>query len=153
MSEYAFAWAFLVDTDGKAWVGNFERELCAYCTGLVGGCEKGEEEAYLFQSDFGLESDEESPFFEKVNCYVMDDVGCGRPAAIWISPGDKRYAAVAIFFYEKPTDELISIIKERAYKFAEERPDREKYEEKIEKINITGFRLIEQTVTEKESAV
>lgn len=154
MSNYKAPWTFVIDTDGKAWVGNFERELCAYCTGMIGECEKGIEEANEFFNDFDLVGEEESLFFEKVNCYVMDEQGCGRPASIWKTPGNKRYSGVAIFFNKKPTDELISIMKERAYKFAEERPDRKKYEEmKIEKINITGFRLIGQTVTEKESAV
>jgi len=160
MSEYKSPWTFVIDTDGKAWVGNFEREMCAYCTGMIGQCEKGIEEANEFFNDFNLVGEEESPFFERVDCYVMDDSGCGRPASIYpgwkeSAPGKTIYTGVAIFFYENPTDELISIMKERAYKFAEERPDQEKcgWIEKIEKINITGFRLIEQVVSETENAV
>ena len=159
MSEYKFDWAFIIETDGKAWVGNFERPMCAYCTGMVGQCDVGEEEAHLFFTDFGIESnpyDEGGPFEEYVNCNVMDDQGGARPAGIWKFPDKSGFTAVAIFFNEKPTDEQISIIKERAYKFAEERPDRKKYStmtDKPEKINITGFRLIQQTVTEKEYVI
>lgn len=160
MSEYNAPWTFVIDTDGKAWVGNFERELCAYCTGMIGECGKGSDEAEQFFLDFNILSEDESPFVEAVN-YVMDDGGCERPVAIYPggkgeTPGKTTHTAVAIFFHEKPTDELIAIMKERAYRFAKERPDGEKFKDlgiRDEIINITGFRLIEQIVSKNESRI
>ena len=34
---------FVIDTDSYS--GNFEREMCAYCTGQIGDCEVGIEHA------------------------------------------------------------------------------------------------------------
>jgi hypothetical protein len=34
-------YVFIIDTEQYA--GNFEREMCAYCTGILGDCEVGED--------------------------------------------------------------------------------------------------------------
>jgi len=39
--------SFIIDTNEYA--GNFEREMCAYCTGQIGDCGVGEEEAEKFE--------------------------------------------------------------------------------------------------------
>jgi hypothetical protein len=53
---------------------------------------------------------------------------------------------VAIFFHEKPTQEMIDVIKERATQFAKHKDYKEN------KIKVTGFRLLkeEKTTTEIE---
>jgi hypothetical protein len=62
---------FVIDTDSYA--GNFERELCAYITGVVGDCGVGSRK---------IEFDE----IEGV-AQVADDNGCYRPCAIYETPG------------------------------------------------------------------
>lgn len=42
---------FIIDTDSYA--GNFERELTAYITGVVGGCEVGDDFAKIYIKDTG----------------------------------------------------------------------------------------------------
>lgn len=70
---------FCVDTDTYA--GGFERELCAYMTGIIGECGVGEEAKRLFEKD-GHE-----PLEDLVGAYVPDEHGCCRPAAIQPTPG------------------------------------------------------------------
>ena len=76
------AFAFVIDTDQYA--GNFEREMCAFITGLVGECGKGEDEANLafkqlpkFAKDWFIDHVSSEP----------DDHGCNRPVTIWPTPG------------------------------------------------------------------
>lgn len=70
---------FCVDTDTYA--GSFERELCAYMTGILGECEVGEESKKLYEED-GHE-----PLEDLVDPYVPDDHGCRRPVSIHPTPG------------------------------------------------------------------
>lgn len=125
---------FVIDTDQYA--GNFEREICAFCTGRYGECEVGKKIADEFRSMFPKEWDS----FEIVNCYVMDDHGTGRPAAIIATPPDlEKCNSVAIFFDEKPTHEQINFICQRATDYCAKK-----------NIKILKFRLIQEVKTEKE---
>ncbi len=72
--------AFVVDTEQYA--GNFERQLCAYSTGIVGECTIGSEEA----SQFAEENPGPNPFEEKI-LQPPDEHGCRRPVEIWSTPG------------------------------------------------------------------
>ncbi len=146
---------FIIDTN--TYSGNFERQLCAYCTGQYGECEVGRDIANKFCTDFLKEWE---GFCEIVNCYVPDDHGVGRPATIWSTPGywndgmgkhypeskwdgksDKwpAYQSVAIFFYEKPNHEQINFICQRATDYCAK-----------ENIKILKFRLIQEVKTENE---
>ena len=157
VNDYAAPWVFIIDTDEYA--GNFEREMCAYCTGMIGQCEVGEEMATLFEEDFELEADnygEDNPFMDYMDLWVMDDHGCGRPTSIWRSPSGDGCNSVAIFFQQEPTEEHIKIMKERAQNFASERPDGKKYsviELKPKPFNVLGFRMLKQVVTTTETTV
>jgi len=73
--------AFIVDTDEYA--GNFERELTAFCTGVIGDCGVGEEHAEAFKR----ECPEMVKALEEIVTTVPDDHGCARPASIWPTPG------------------------------------------------------------------
>jgi len=153
-SAFAAPWVFIIDTDQYA--GNFEREMCAYCTGTVGQCEVGEEMTILFGEDFNLVADnwdEDNPFMDYVDEWVMDDNGCGRPTSIWRSPSGDGCNSVAIFFQQEPTEELIKIMKERSSDFAKNRPDRKEYWEGDKPMKILGFRLLKQEVTTTELSV
>ncbi len=146
---------FVIDTDQYS--GNFERELCAYCTGMYGECEVGKEIAEKFEEKF---PDEYNKLHQIIDCFVPDKHGTGWPAAIWPTPGiwnnghgkhfsdskwdgkcDKwpAYQSVAIFFDTKPTHEQINFICQRATDYCAK-----------ENIKILKFRLIQEIKTEKE---
>jgi hypothetical protein len=146
---------FIIDTNKYA--GNFERELCAFCTGIVGDCGVGEEYGRTFlEEEFGYE-DADNPMEERIAPIVCDD-GCRRPTSIWQDPKGKGYDSVAIFFYEAPTKKEIDLIKRRAEKFATnyEKNKCERYGieyNKKEDLKIKGFRLLEQEVIRREISI
>lgn len=153
-SAFAAPWVFIIDTDQYA--GNFEREMCAYCTGTVGQCEVGGEMTTLFKEDFELEDDkygEDNPFMDYIDNWVMDEDGCGRPTSIWGNPAGDNCNSVAIFFELEPTEEHIKIMKERSSDFAKNRPDWKDYLGDKKPMNILGFRLLKQEVTTTEVTV
>jgi hypothetical protein len=144
MNNPKVEYIFMIDTNKYA--GNFEREMCAYSTGIVGDCGVGEENANQFVEDLG----EETVFlFQDYVDSRPDDHGCCRPVKIQPNPGiypneNESYSTVGIFFYEKPTDEIIQIMKERSKIFAEQ----EAYN-----IKILGYRLVEKKTTYTEIKV
>lgn len=71
---------FVIDT--KKYAGNFERELCAYVTGIIGECEVGDEEAKEFAQDHSGDNP-----FEEIIEMPPDDNGCHRPVMLWSTPG------------------------------------------------------------------
>ncbi len=155
---------FVVDTDKYA--GNFERPMCAYMTGCVGDCEVGQDKAEEFVED--IQDDRIASEFDEGVLQVADEHGCYRPVSIWPTPGwgnngmgkhaqldgenDKvyhwpAYMSVAIFFQERPSTELIDLMKKRAAEYVE----LYKKEKFGEKIKISGFRLIKHDVKVEES--
>jgi len=61
---------FVIDTN--MYSGNFERELCAYITGVVGDCEVGTNKIEFNEIDGVMQ--------------VADDHGCERPVAAYETP-------------------------------------------------------------------
>ncbi len=112
-------YVFIIATD--SYTGNFEREMCAYTTGAVGECGVGGENAQLFRDELMPGADEYDPtLFEvddHINAHELDEHGCGRPTSIW-DEGKGKYNALAIFFNEKPTQEMIDLMKTRSAAFA-----------------------------------
>jgi len=74
-------WIFVIDTDSYA--GQFERDMCAYITGLIGDCGVGDNFAILYFEDT---KEEESRFIELLEP-VADDKACYRPCYIWETRG------------------------------------------------------------------
>lgn len=99
-------WVVLIETDSYA--GNFERDLCAFLTGTVGECGVGS----------GLVSEDIKDVFKDFIYGVSDEHGCYRPCSIWLNE-DNKYNSVAIFFYKRPTYELIDLMKDRLLRFNE----------------------------------
>ncbi len=140
---YCAPWIFIIDTNQYA--GNFERQMCAYCTGHIGECGVGDE---------FIDDKIASIFEDSVDCYVIDDHGCGRPTSIWPTGDPERkerkpdHNSVAIFFYERPTPKQIDTMKTRAKEFAQNRPDEEGKSWVKEKhpMEIKGFHLVYQHV-------
>lgn len=91
-------WIFIVDTEKYA--GNFERDMCAFMTGIIGECEVGRELAHLYYEQTGLVEEgfdwsctnvewcEElkNPFTNLV-IKKPDEHGCHRPTEMWTTPG------------------------------------------------------------------
>jgi hypothetical protein len=79
-------WYLVFDTDQYA--GNFEREMCAYLTGVIGDCGKGQSMQEHFRDDHPelVEDYEDSIFAEQLS-QEQDDHGCRRPVQIWTTPG------------------------------------------------------------------
>lgn len=70
---------FVIDTDRYA--GNFEREMCAFITGVFGDCGVGERVSNNVCKDKDV---------KKIECYVgteVDEHGCWRPCKIYPTPG------------------------------------------------------------------
>lgn len=120
-------YALVIDTNEYA--GNFERELTAFCTGIIGECEEGKEYVFEDITDIFEESIQQCP----------DDSGTHRPCEA-ISNG-KECNSVAVFFYEKPTDFQIQTIKHRAGCFNEHRKIVDQWNPNSS-IEILGFRLL-----------
>jgi hypothetical protein len=104
-------YVFIIDTNEYA--GNFEREMTAFCVGQIGDCEVGYKEEERFKEELGED------FWEVMEGLIeqrADDHGCCRPTEIQPGP-DKDYNSVGIFFYDKPKQDIINMIKERAREF------------------------------------
>jgi hypothetical protein len=220
-------WIFVIDTDSYA--ENFEREMCAYITGVTGDCEVGEDFAALYVRETGKPTEDGIEFLELLE-QRPDEHGCFRPCSIWptrgwlndgdfgaipddefdqdranenyrksqkkyyrdcyngisnldlndervklakwnketvkcelnrlqgeidrcktlVFPKTQAYNSVAIFFYDKPSEENIAFMKKRAYKFAEAKRKYGREWNKNFKLKILGFRLIEEMKKEKE---
>lgn len=89
------------------YAGNFERELCAHLTGIVGECEVGEE--YV---DEAIEE-----IFEESVAQMPDDNGCRRPVSLGSQNEGATGHDVVIYFEYEPTKEQVEIIKERLLTF------------------------------------
>jgi hypothetical protein len=123
-----------IDTDSYA--GNFEREMCAYITGIVGGCEVGSEIAQEVANDV-VEYD-----FDELISQVPDDHGCYRP----VSMGGDDNQSVYIFYEEEMTRSHIDIMIKRAKEYAKNKISGFQ-DTKSTPLKIKGFRLLkEQTI-------
>lgn len=111
-------YVLLINTNSYA--GNFEREMTAYCTGVIGECEVGEEEIENFNNQIANHFNISEDFFENVLEQRPDEDGCYRPCQM---EKDKygEYNSVGINFYQKPTEKEIEIIKYAANEFCKER--------------------------------
>jgi len=136
MSEVKYI--FVIDT--REYAGNFERELCAHCTGITGECEVGDE----FAKNFHIE-EPTCELFQEVESRP-DDHGCARPTSLWDGPNGQA-ESVAIFFLEKPSDKEIELIKRRAMTFNE--TCKNIYWNK-QTITVTGFRILKETTILEE---
>jgi|SaaInlV_165m_DNA_1040744.scaffolds.fasta_scaffold27038_3 hypothetical protein len=149
---------FVVDTEQYS--GNFERGMCAYMTGLVGECKVGDDLIHYFDEEVedGIKDEIQSIIDEE-----SDDHGCNRPVKAyptegWFNDGNgnhykntdatahfcKRkypaYQSVAICLNEKPSQNVIDVLKERALKYGGE--NRMMEFAGMTEITVIGFRLI-----------
>ena len=71
---------YSVIIDTNEYSGNFEREMCAYITGVLGECGVGKEQAQIYFKETGKE-----PMASVV--LVSDEHGYHRPVCICATPG------------------------------------------------------------------
>ncbi len=137
---------FIIDTDSYS--GNFERELCAYVTGHWDQDTHGRSQAEKFTEEEG----EPNPFEDYIEC-CSDEYGRLTPQCLEATPKElhvaNHYSSVGVFFNKKPTPELISILKRRSYKFAEQGLI---FDRPVE-LKILGFRLCKYTVIIDEEEI
>ena len=125
---------FIINTDQYA--GNFERELCAFCTGVIGACGVGETEQNKFIKDYNEDKVDEMCELLEQRC---ENEGCERPVSVSFPN-----TSLEIYFYNKPTQEVIDMIKERANRF-----ELKDWNGKSKPLSILGFKLkIETTIVE-----
>jgi len=132
-------YTLLVNTNSYA--GNFERELTAYCTGVIGECEVGEELVDNFNDEIAFHFNIPCDYFSDSLEQRADDYDCYRPCQIERNK-DGIYNTVGINFYNKPTEKEVNIIKYAANKFGEQN-----------NIDIISFSLKVETTTIEETIV
>lgn len=133
---------YILVVQTNQYAGNFERDMCAYMTGLIGDCEVGEERAALYEAD-GL-----SPLNELVNRYRADERGCCRPVAIFAGGGDNK--SFGIFLHCEPNEEEWEILKKRALAFAGDKRKKNRFVD-YDNLKVLGMRLVRK-VTRLEVA-
>lgn len=129
-------WIFVIKTNKYA--GNFERQMCAYCTGVLGECGVGGKEREIFLREAG-ENDEK---FSKSVLLLPHCDGCNRPCSIW----GPDYKDVAIFFHERPTDEMIGLMISRAHEYTTTWCPQAEFEWNRHEIEILGLELHKEEV-------
>jgi hypothetical protein len=137
--------------------GNFERDMCAFATGLIGECGVGDDYAEQFQEECGMDVYDK---FQEMQVSLADEHGCHRPCTIWPTPGRKNdgmgkhsngnagfpaYESVAIFFDQQPKPELIDFMKGRILRFADEY--KRFHQPESAGMRIKGFQLLRETTT------
>jgi len=100
MSIELAPYMFVIDTDSYA--GNFEREMCAYVTGVVGECGVGDDVALIAVEELA----EMALWFDEHTVQMSDHDGCHRPTSLWPSP-DGGNNSVAIFLDALPDTQLM----------------------------------------------
>lgn len=89
------------------YAGNFERELCAHLTGIIGECGAGEE--YVHEAI--------TEIFEDSVAEMADDNGTRRPVSLGSQNEGATGNDVVIYFDTEPTHFQVEIIKERLLTF------------------------------------
>lgn len=162
----------VIDTENYA--GSFEREMCAYVTGIFGECEVGQDLAEFYSSEIKSFEWLESEVKKK-----PDEHGCHRPVSISPTPGwynnghgeyfknseeaetylDIKwpaYFSVEIYFYHIPPQDIIDEMIERAKNFCinrasiYEKASRYVSESDKKPLTFTGARVVEVITTENE---
>jgi hypothetical protein len=130
---------YIVLINTNQYAGNFERQMTAYCTGVIGECGVGRKEAQLFEEET---SEEIQALFEDALEHDAGDSGCYRPCSMWDTSKKNDWHDVAIFFGEEPTTEQLEVIKQRAVEFANQR----EYQGKMKINTITVIKRVRTTV-------
>jgi hypothetical protein len=134
-------WLFVVDTDSFS--GNFEREMCAYLTGMWDNDTHGGKQSAIAKKELPSAM---IAYFENHVSYHHEEVDDGShdvcqiiyPTPGWWNNGMGKhtqgkppkgktvypaYQSVAIFFNEKPPDSVLKFLVDRAKEYCKNRLD------------------------------
>lgn len=140
--------SLVIDTD--AYAGNFERELCAACTGHHDDTSVTAKEiaASYDGPDLGFieggDGDEVDDVEGLIGTY--NDNGCYRHAGIYQTPGTTEYRSVRIVLNRDPTPAELDGIMRRAMAFAGVGAQSDRGHE-VQPFKIIGVRLIRERTT------
>ena len=156
--------------DADQYAGNFSRGLTAYCTGVTGECEVGEDEAGKYRRELGLhdgpDRNEYNPLAEIIT-KKSDDHGCFGPCDIIATPGlygtdytssklsrqaapstefpHQHVGTVVIFFSARPDTSQVAQIVSRATRYGcRPIPANRPW---VKNFKVLGWRLIEKETT------
>jgi len=121
-----------IETDRYA--GNFDKDMCAYITGLIDANNCGYEMAKIFKSDNVDESISE--WFDDETIFIQDEHGAYRSVQMY---GPPNYKSIEVRFCSLPTTEILDFIYNRACNFCNRDivPDRfNNYPTKIVKMEL-----------------
>lgn len=138
-------WMFVIDTDSYA--GNFERHMAGY---VVGGISDGhgDKESEVFDREVPKEIAEDIQAIIDYPLLEHDGIGYTANNAICETPGEGgKYQSVAIFFEERPTQDQLSFMMERAKKYMAAPKAKDSIASKPD--NLVGFRLIKTAVSRR----
>jgi len=155
----------VIVVDTEEYSGNFERQMVAYITGLLGECGMGEKLAALAKKELPLPVLE---WFEEHVVMTSDEHGVHRPASISPTPGwynDGRgnhyrdtkkgrnlyknkkhpaYQSVEFVVYEWPPDHIVQFILDRTKYYCEHAPEVDNLVR--EPLTLTGVRFVRRAV-------
>ena len=106
---------YIIKIGTDKYAGNFERELCAYCTGITGDCDVGEEEAKMFNEKYPKD-EAENGMFQNIIQSRPDEHGCWRLVALCYDDTN----AIDIYFCEQPSKEEVRVIELRAIEYCKQ---------------------------------
>lgn len=138
-------YSLLVCTD--SYVGNFEREMCAFMTGSIGDCGVGEEYSDLFHTficnkigrKWGGNGDDLMMGLTDWRADSDDSAPCARPVGIYTN--DPK--TVEIYLERVPNEQELEILKERAYAFSEVYCKTREWHKPIQ---VLGFKLLTKII-------
>lgn len=145
-------WIAVIQTDQYA--GDFEKQLCAYCTGVAGHFEMADitAECYRLAADFSRSYPDYPNGWRKKLVLIEDGIE-EKYSSIRMSGGKNSFAA--IYFREKPTEQEWLILRARAYDYFAPHHGIPDYPERTGNppTEILRFQLIKRTVTVREEVV
>lgn len=152
MIEYV---EYLLIVDTNLYAGNFEREMTAFATGVLGECEVGDsmlEDFFEAAAAFGYgvdpdELDAISPF-EDLMKQKPDGEGCNRPCSISMQHG--QHNSVEMYMEQRPSERDLAFITERIRAFPAVIANQQFG---TKGLKILGIKLISRTIVTTDEVV
>lgn len=150
---YSTGLVFVIDT--AEYAGNFEREMCAWITGIIGDCGVGRETADA--ASYTMSEALQGWCYDNI-IQVPDEHGCARPVTVWRVPkgiheGNGQNNGVGIYVEDAPGGQILAEMKDRARYFCDNfRKDGGVPSRfagfRDDPIPLTGFRLVSVRMVE-----
>jgi hypothetical protein len=129
--------------DTTQYSGNFERQMVAFISGMVGDCDVGAECLEAAEAALPVET---AKWLVYNVMFTADGHGCHRPAEAVSTPGGSGCQSVQMRFGIEPPQFIQDFLRDRAQRFPQEAPDRFKQYAGIEILDVV-FSRVEVTTT------